>query len=248
MSSGISPLANRLLNIFVCTGAAVVIIGALFKIQHYPGSDLFLPIGLGTEALIFLVYAILPPADAEHPAPVEQVKGNPALKTMEKMLENADITPANLTKLSSGFQKLGTTVDKLSDIGDVVKSTTDFNAKTKQATDSLGNISNVLTQTATSFASLNTAADGTKQYQTQVQAMTKNLTSINSMYELELKESGNHLKAINQFYGKLEAITNNLQTSAVDAVKTKEQVAALAVNLGKLNQVYGNMLTAMQGR
>ena len=35
-------------------GAAVVIVGALFKIQHWPGADLMLIAGLGTEALIFL--------------------------------------------------------------------------------------------------------------------------------------------------------------------------------------------------
>ena len=107
MASGLSPLQNRLLNIFVCVGAAIVIIGALFKIQHYALADVTLPIGLGTEALIFLVYAILPPPDAGHSvAPVEQVKGNTALKTMEKMLQEADITPTNLSKLSESFKKL----------------------------------------------------------------------------------------------------------------------------------------------
>lgn len=249
MSSGLSPLGNRLLNIFVCVGASIVIIGALFKIMHYPGAEFFLPIGLGTEALIFLVYAILPPPDEGHAEPkVEETKGNPSLKTMEKMLENADITPANLTKLSSGFQKLGTTVEKLSDVGDVVKNTTDFNTKTLKASESLTKISDVATQAATSLSSLSTAADGTKQYQVQVQAMTKNLSAINSIYETELKESGNHLKAINQFYGKLEQIAGSLQGSAVDAVKAKEQISALATNLSSLNKVYGNMLTAMQGR
>ena len=39
-----------------------------------------------------------------------------------------------------------------------------------------------------------------------------------------------------------------MSSSADDAMKAKEQIAVLANNLGKLNQVYGNMLTAMQGR
>lgn len=249
MSSGLSPLGNRLLNVFVCLGASIVIIGALCKIMHYPNTDFMLPVGLGTEALIFIVYAILPPPDADHAhAPVEQVKGNPALKTMEKMLENADITPANLAKLGTGFQKLGTTVDKLGDIGDVVKSTGDFSAKSKLAAESMGSITTVVNQAATSFSAFNSAADSSKQMQGQMQALTKNLSSMNSVYELELKESGNHLKAINQFYGKLEQISSSLQGSAVDAVKAKEQISALATNLSKLNTVYGGMLTAMQGR
>ena len=85
MSAGLTKGQNRLLNIFVCFGASIVIIGALFKIQHYPGASIFLPIGLGTEALIFVVYGLLPPPDAGHvEAPLEKVQGNTALKTMEK--------------------------------------------------------------------------------------------------------------------------------------------------------------------
>jgi len=42
-------------------GAAVVIVGALFKIQHYPGAGLMLVIGLSTEAVIFFFSAFEPP-------------------------------------------------------------------------------------------------------------------------------------------------------------------------------------------
>jgi hypothetical protein len=52
----------------------------------------------------------------------------------------------------------------------------------------------------------------------------------------------------NQFYGKLAQTSEAMIISAGDALKAKEQIALLASNLGKLNQVYGNMLTAMQGR
>jgi gliding motility-associated protein GldL len=175
-------------------------------------------------------------------------KGNPALKSMEKMLEEADITPANLSKLSAGFQKLGTTVDKMGEVGDVVKSTGDFSNKAKEATAALGNIAGVVTQASNSLSAFNQASESTRSFHDQVQVLTKNLTSLNTIYELELQESNNHLKALNQFYGKLAQASAAMQTSAEDAIRAKEQIAALANNLGKLNQVYGNMLTAMQGR
>ena len=41
-------------------GAAVVIVGALFKITHWPGADVMLIVGLLTEAAIFLVSAFEP--------------------------------------------------------------------------------------------------------------------------------------------------------------------------------------------
>ncbi|HCT22039.1 MAG TPA: gliding motility protein GldL [Chitinophagaceae bacterium] len=248
MSAGVNPTVNRLVNVFVCVGAAVVIFGAMAKILHLSWADWALKIGLTTEALIFLIYAILPPPDSG-PSHVEVVdKGNPALKSMEKMLEEADITPANLSKLSAGFQKLGTTVDKMGEVGDVVKSTGDFSNKAKEATAALGNIAGVVTQASNSLSAFNQASESTRTFHDQVQVLTKNLTSLNTIYELELQESNNHLKALNQFYGKLAQASAAMQTSAEDAIRAKEQIAALANNLGKLNQVYGNMLTAMQGR
>jgi hypothetical protein len=64
---------------------------------------------------------------------------------------------------------------------------------------------------------------------------------------MELQESNNHLKALNSFYGKLSQAAASLGSTAEDAEKAKQQISALAGNLGKLNSIYGNMLTAMQG-
>ncbi|HAK11383.1 MAG TPA: gliding motility protein GldL, partial [Chitinophagaceae bacterium] len=118
----------------------------------------------------------------------------------------------------------------------------------KEATAALGNIAGVVTQASNSLSAFNQASESTRTFHDQVQVLTKNLTSLNTIYELELQESNNHLKALNQFYGKLAQASAAMQTSAEDAIRAKEQIAALANNLGKLNQVYGNMLTAMQGR
>jgi gliding motility-associated protein GldL len=81
-----------------------------------------------------------------------------------------------------------------------------------------------------------------------VQVLTKNLGSLNTIYELELQDTNNHLKAMNTFYGNLAKASQAMQGSVEDANKTKEQISQLAKNLSNLNQVYGNMLSAMQGR
>jgi gliding motility-associated protein GldL len=249
MAAGVSPTVNRLVNIFVCVGAAVVIFGAMAKILHLSWADWALKIGLTTEALIFIVYAILPPPDSGHaPAAAAAPAGNPALKSMEKMLAEADITPANLSKLSSGFQKLGSTVDKLGEIGDVVKSTGDFSAKTKEAATALSAVAGAVTKATGSLSSFNDASESTKQFHSQVQVLTKNLSSLNTIYEIELQASNNHLKALNGFYGKLAEASNAMNSTAEDAVRAKEQIATLAGNLSRLNTVYGNMLTAMSGK
>ena len=262
------------LNFIFAFFAAVVILGALFKIRHWPAADEMITLGLLSEVLVFLVMAFMvpPPEEPhwqryfpninEHPD-VEKARtgkfevtplalgnsgGNPALTKMEDMLREADITPANLGRLGENFKKLGGTVDKMSDITDVVAATGDYTTKTREAAHALGQMKEAYVGAASSIQHFNAAADGTKQFHEQVQVLTKNLSSLNTIYELELQDTNNHLKAMNSFYSNLVQASQTMQGSVDDAKKTQEQIALLARNLGNLNQVYGNMLSAMQGR
>jgi len=82
----------------------------------------------------------------------------------------------------------------------------------------------------------------------QVQVLTKNLSSLNTIYELELQDTNNHLKAMNQFYSNLVNASQAMEGTVTDAKKAHDEIAMLANNLGRLNSIYGNMLSAMQGR
>ncbi|MBK7882755.1 MAG: gliding motility protein GldL [Chitinophagaceae bacterium] len=253
MAAGQSRPIDRVSNVLVSVAAVPVLLGALFKITHAPGADMWLKIGLYTEAAIFLCYGLLymfspPPEAAISAAPVAVNTTNPALQTMDKMLQEADITPVNLKRLSEGFQKLGTTVNGMSEVSDVIKSTNEFGAKTREATTAIGNMATTFTASVNTMSSFNNAAESAKGFHEQVQVLTKNLSSLNVIYELELSESNNHLKALNGFYGKMAEASQAMISSVDDANKAKEQIGALANNLGKLNAVYGNMLSAMQGR
>ncbi|MET6999596.1 gliding motility protein GldL [Chitinophaga defluvii] len=241
-----NPNKARWLNFFVCIAASVVIIGALFKLQHWPYADVALIFGLSVEALIFFVYAFVPDSTPEHPAGVA-VAGSPALAGMDKMLQEADITPANLQRLSENFQKLGTTVDKMRDISDVVAATGDYTQKTREAASAIGNVANAYTAAASAVSSFNSASESTKNFHEQMQGMTKNLASLNAIYELELQDTNNHLKAMNSFYSNLLNTSQAMSGSVEDAKKTQEQITLLAKNLSNLNTVYGNMLSAMHG-
>jgi gliding motility-associated protein GldL len=244
-----------LIDVLVSAGAAVIIFAAWAKLTHKSYADVMLTVGMWTETAIFLVYAIIEwvkpkrheedvqPGDTE-----EVVVGNPALQSMDKMLMEADITPANLKRLGDNFQKLGTTVSQIGEVGDVVKSTSDFSAKTKEATSAMSSLRDAYTTSAHTMGSFNEAAGSAKGFHEQVQVLTKNLGSLNTIYELELNESNNHLKTLNSFYGKMAEASQVMVSTVDDAARAKEQIGTLATNLGKLNQVYGNMLSAMQGR
>jgi gliding motility-associated protein GldL len=252
----------------------VVILGALFKIRHWPAADEMITLGLLSEVIVFLVMAFMvpPPEEPhwqryfpninEHPD-VEKARtgkfevtplalgnsgGNPALTKMEDMLREADITPANLGRLGENFKKLGGTVSKMSDITDIVTATGDYTKKTQEAAHALGQMNDASVGAASSIPHCNAAADGTKQFHEQVQVLTKNLSSLNTIYELELQDTNNHLKAMNQFYSNLVNASQAMEGSVGDAKKAHDQIALLANNLGRLNSIYGNMLSAMQGR
>lgn len=244
-------LIDRILNIGVSAAAVPVLYGALQKILHAPNADFWLKTGLLTECVIFGAYALLyvvsPPPEAAIPVEAK-VMGDSPLKNMDQMLMEADITPTSLKKLGEGFNKLGTSVSGISDVSDVIKSTTDFGAKTKEATAAIGSMATAFNASTATMTSFNSASESAKGFHEQVQVLTKNLGSLNTIYELELKESNNHLKALNNFYGQMAQASQTMMASVDDAQKAKEQIGVLANNLGKLNSVYGNMLSAMQAR
>lgn len=250
MAVAIPPKVSKLVDVFVSIGASLVIWGALRKILHAPDADMWLKIGLTTEALIFLGYGILYlmyPAIDEHGHLAKPVTGN-VLGSMENAMRDADITPANLNRLGEGFKKLNTTITNMNDITDVVAATGDYTTKTKEVTAALSQVKDAYVGAANSVGAFNLASESAKLYHDQVQVLTRNLSSLNTIYELELQESNNHLKALNTFYGKLAETSTVMTNSAEDAKRVQEQIGGLANNLGRLNGIYGNMLTAMQGR
>lgn len=258
------------LNFIFAFFAAVVILGALFKIRHWPAADFMITLGLGAEVVVFLVMALMvPPPEEPHwqryfpdinvhpdidpnfkptPLVLPGDNGNPALTKLEDMLDAADITPTSLERLSDNFKKLGTTADKMSDVSDAINATNDYAAKTREAAVALDDMKSAYVGASSTVKEFSAAAEGSRQFHEQVQVLTKNLSSLNTIYELELQDTNNHLKAMNKFYNNLVQASDAMSGSVEDAKKAHDQIATLAGNLGRLNQIYGNMLSAMQGR
>jgi gliding motility-associated protein GldL len=248
MAAAIPAKVSKWVDVFVSFGASLVIWGALRKITHAADADIWLWIGLTTEALIFAVYGILyikypPVKDASHDEEQFSVADG-----LEKALKSADVSPETLKKLGESFKQLNTTVAGLASISDAASATNELATKTKSVTAELDKVKNAYTTAAESLGAFNTASEGARHFHEQIQTLTKNLSSLNTIYELELQESNNHLKALNNFYGKLTEASSSMLTSAEDAKKVQQQIGDLANNLGRLNSIYGSMIAAMQGR
>ena len=256
MAAAVPSKVSKWVDVGVSFGAALVIWGALRKITHQPDADTWLFIGLTTETIIFSVYGILytiypPIKDTTHDEEQFVIAGEKARKgfaSMDKMLMEADITPDTMKRLGDGFKQLNSTVGGMTGITDSIAATDDFAAKTREVTGHLDKVKDAYINAADSVSSFNQATDSAKSFHEQIQVLTKNLSSLNTIYELELQESNNHLRALNAFYGKLSETSASMLNSAEDAKKVQDQIGHLATNLGRLNGIYGNMLTAMQGR
>jgi gliding motility-associated protein GldL len=167
---------------------------------------------------------------------------------MEKMMKDADINQDVLKKLGDSFKQLTTSVSNIGSVADAAAASTELATKTRSVAAELDKVKNAYTAAADSVGAFNTATEGARHFHEQIQVLTKNLSSLNTIYELELAESNNHLKALNKFYGKLAEASDAMSSSTDDAKRVQEQIGALAQNLGRLNNIYGSMLTAMQGR
>ena len=94
--------------------------------------------------------------------------------------------------------------------------------------------------------SMASSSGNAKEYHTQVQSVTKNLEALNAVYELELQDANSHVKAMNKFYSNLTGSLESMAKSTEDAEQFKTEIRKLTTNLAALNNVYGNMLTAMK--
>jgi gliding motility-associated protein GldL len=259
-------------------GASVVIIGALFKIQHYPFAGLLLSVGLITEAIIFffsafeplkeepdwkLVYPQLDPNYSGEEIGFPAVGGGgggygggAGLSQVDKMLGDSGITPDVFDRLSSGLKKLTETTNNFNAMGDLSATTNEYATTIKKANESLQGLSESVRQTARSMndastvyqaigESSKTIETGGRSYHEKLEALNKNLSALNAAYELQLRGANDHVKSTEVVYKGIEGLMKDLSGSADDTKKYREQVAKLNENLSSLNNVYGNMLSAM---
>ena len=211
-------------------GASVVIIGALFKIQHWPLAGTLLTVGLMTEAVIFffsafeplhedvdwtLVYPEL--AGIEDGEEFDQIPksvgrgSSSALEKFDALLEQGEITPDLFNKLGRGLSKLNDTTERLSDISDAGAATNDYVNNIKQAA-----------ATVNSY---------TESYAQSTEELKDSVTRLSGSYDKTanlITESGSNYQQLSESFSTIE-----------DGSKSYgEQLESLNKNLSALNAVY----------
>jgi hypothetical protein len=176
-------------NFLIGVGAAIVMIGALFKILSLEGGDIMLTAGLVTEAFLFLILGILPPEKDYY---------------WEKLYPGLDDYNSRINPLTEGPTKAS---GPRPINGEVVEN---------QLGGMLGELQN----------------------------MSKSLGSLKALQEVDFSKTGDQIKAMGNFYQKMNEAITEMSASVEDTKKYKDQVAVLNKNLSSLNSVYGNILGA----
>lgn len=211
-------LSKKAMNFAYGMGAAVVIIGALFKITHiefgFLTGNLMLTIGLVVEAAIFALSAFEPVDNDLDWTLVYPELANGQAKPATKKVE----TPSDAQGLLS--QKLDVMLKDAKIDGELMAS--------------LGNSIKNFESAAKGIAPTVDSIASTKKYSEELSIAAAQMESLNSLYKIQLQSASRNAQ-INE-----EVAENNL--------KLKDQMQSLTSNLSSLNNVYGGMLSAMNNK
>lgn len=218
-------------------GAAVVILGALFKILHLPGANVMLIAGMGTEAIIFvfsafeplhveynwaLVYPELAIGNEEELKPVtkkakKEAPTGTVTQQLDKMLEEAKIGPELIESLATGMRNLSENAKKISGTADAAAATDGY------------------------IANLTKAGEKAKDLSVQYEKTTNALMS-------QQQTSDVIASSTKQMEQTVKAYAESLNASLQNTMKYQEEVNKLTQSVQKISSIYGNMLAAMSGK
>ena len=260
-------------------GASIVILGALFKINHYPGAEPMLIIGLSVESLIFFFSAFEPPfvepdwslvypelAGMYHEGDAKAVtKGKKhdepksLTEALDNMLVEAKIEPELIASLGEGMRQLSQNANKLANITDAAAATQGYVSNIETASASVLELSDAYQKTSDvlkhSTESISKSAEAMnfsdvdgQEYNAQLQRIAKNLATLNNIYELQLQGSQSQVDASASMQEGINKFVQYLNSSIENTQKYEHAAVQLTENVKALNQVYGNMLAAMNVR
>ncbi|MEG1499147.1 MAG: gliding motility protein GldL [Bacteroidales bacterium] len=214
-------------------GASVVIIGALFKINHYEGANLMLILGMGTEAIIFF-FSAFEPAHPQYdwsriyPELGEgNEMGNASIASSTKKGKQLTTVPQN----DALSQKLEEMLEKANISQDIF--------------DRLGTGLQNLTETTSNINNVANIVNANNQYAAELGKMTAHLTKLNELYLTQMQASAKQMETSQKLNKDLDQIMETMSGSLDHSKKYRSEINDLSQKVASLNEMYGKMLAAM---
>jgi gliding motility-associated protein GldL len=191
-----SKSTKKIFNMAYGIGAAIVIVGALFKIQHWPYGSLILTIGMVVEAIVFFisafdaveedldwtkVYPELGDADGEGAG----VNGMLSQK-LDNLLQEAQVDTELMTNLGNSIKSFHTAAEGLSVASESISSTVRYNEQVELAAtqmESLNGLYQVQMENSNKQTELNNSMiENSELLKEQMESLASNLSSLNGVY------------------------------------------------------------------
>lgn len=277
---------QRFFNFAYSIGAAVVILGALFKILHLQGGNEMLTIGMGTEVLMFVLTAFDRP---EHDYKWEQVfpvlatgdpedrpdfaGGNvvigaagaqaqqPAVTAAEAkaavgLPQGIDLSEEDSRSLSESIAKMSAAADQLSRMAELTDATQQYlsqMASISEQMQRLNDTTTALNQVSEtllgSYRAITENSENITQsstgYVEQMENLNRNISGLNTIYEIQLKSISSQLDSIDRVNRGLKDIRDMYEKSAAESAHYCDETEKMARYMKQLNSVYEKMIKAM---
>lgn len=251
---------QRFFNFAYSIGAAIVIWGALFKILHLPGGNTLLSIGMGTEVLMFILTAFdRPPREYnwEEVFPVLSTKNPDDRPAAIAAAAAAQVQTTQPAQPRAAAPAVPTPAPSVAVEGTDAAGATDLyvqkvNQVTTQmdqlltTTAALNSVSETLLQ---SYRAITENSENITQsstgYVEQMQALNRNISGLNTIYEIQLKSVSSQLDAIDRVNRGIKDICNMYETTSEASSRYCLESERMAQYMHQLNQVYAKMLHAM---
>ena len=228
------------MNMLYGLGAAIVILGALFILQGWPGANAMLIAGLSAEAIIFTVSAFDPPTVHEWdwskvwPELIEDGRAKASASQVRNIMKEAELDPVILKGVGDGMRKMAAQAKNINTLADASVAAKEYSESIKGASESLKSVNesyNTISSTAKDLA--NSTSN------------VKEAVGLTEKYKDNLKSATESLGAIVTASGAITETASNMSGSPADAQKLQKELKELTDNLNKLNKIYGGMYHAM---
>lgn len=253
---------QRFFNFAYSFGAAIVILGALFHIIHIKYGDILLMVGMGTEVVIFCIAAfdrpgreyewekVFPVLDSDNPAdcsdsnrsgivvgsayPAPTILSGDIVATMRPVDANA-VCASPVASPIEGTTEAGAMSDVASQLRQLSDTAGAMNEKSAELLDGF----NLIIKKSSSIS------DSSLNYAEQMEQLSRNISGLNAIYEIQLKSISSQLDSIERVNRGIKDIRDMYEKSAVQSAKYSEETEKLTRHIAQLNVVYENMLRAM---
>lgn len=215
-------------------GAAVVIIGILFKLEHWPYADYFLISGLITEAIIFFLYAFEPsPEEYDWSLVYPELGGMPnldkqsgrkpsrtsdALDRFEHMVQGIDrLDPQTFESLNESVNQLNQSAQNVADMSTVASASKNYVQSIKEATQSACGLSSTFQESTQGLReSVSTLTESYQKLSVNIREDFSKIGDNNRGYAAEMELMNRNVAALNKAYQEqLRGSDQHLRNSAV---------------------------------